>query len=74
MKDVLFEKHPKPQALLEHILINNELLSINPVLFEQLTPDLVKAIRWHAQGTARLYGLDAKASKRMLTCFKKSSD
>ena len=47
---------------------------INPILFARLTPALIRDVGRKVQGSAGPSGLDADAWKRMLTCFKKSSD
>ena len=49
-------------------------LRINPILFATLTPTLIRDVGRKVQGSAGPSGLDADAWKRMLTCFRKSSD
>ena len=74
VRDILLEKHPEPVIPPAQALMDCEPLSVNPILFERLTPELIKNIGRRAQGAAGPSGLDAEAWKRMLTCFKQSSN
>ena len=55
------------------MLIEKEAVSINPIVFERLTPKLIKDIARRSKGAAGPSGLDSEGRKRMLTCFKQSS-
>ena len=74
VRDILLEKHPPPQTPPPHALMKEEPLCVNPIMFERLTPDLIKDVGRHTSGSAGPSGLDAEAWKRMLTCFKQSSN
>ena len=54
--------------------MDGEPLPINPIVFERLTPKLIKDVGRRSKGAAGLSGLDAEAWKHMLTCFKQSSN
>ena len=56
------------------MLLGDELLYINPILFERLTPALIRTVGRGAKGAAGPSGLDADAWRRKLTCLKQSSD
>ena len=74
VRDILLEKHPAPSTPPAEALLPGEPLSINPILFERLTPELIKEVGRRTQGSAGPSGLDADAWTRMLTCFKQSSN
>ena len=74
VRDILMEKHPKPVTPPDHVLMKGEPKRINPIIFERLTPDLIKNVARHATGSAGPSGLDAEAWKRMVTCFRQSSN
>ena len=74
VQELLQEKHPEAKSPPAQALVQDELLPINPIVFDRLTPDLIKDVGRHASGSAGPSGLDAEAWKRMLTCFKQSSD
>ena len=63
----------------QHLLILSlEFDSVNatcydPVLFEQLTGDLIKWVTFHAHGAAGLYGMDAYAWRRLYSSFGSAS-
>jgi len=72
--DVLLEKHPEPADPPEDALLDPQLpTDVNPILFEKLTPELLKKTVRSMSGSAGPSGLDAEAWKRMMICFKKSS-
>ena len=74
VREVLLEKHPESKQPPPSVLSKEEPPPVNPILFEQLTPKLLKEVGRRASGSAGPSGLDAEAWKRMMTCFKKSSD
>ena len=74
VRDILLEKHPQARAPPAHVLLEEEVGYINPIAFERLTPDLIKDVGRRTKGAAGPSGLDAEAWKRMLTCFKMSSN
>ena len=74
VKDVLLEKHPKAVTPPTRCLLEEQPGTINPIIFDSLTAALVRDVGRRVQGSAGPSGLDADAWKRMLTCFKKSSE
>ena len=74
VRDILYEKHPRASIPPDEALLDGEVLSINPIIYESLTPKLIKDVARHSHGAAGPSGLDSEAWKRMATCFKKSSD
>ena len=71
--DYLLEKHPSAQSPPSEALLDSEPLHVNPILFESITPDLIKNVARVSKGLAGPSGLDADGWKRMLTCFKQAS-
>ena len=69
--EILLEKHPEPLIPPAEALMEGEPVNVNPILFERLTPELIKNTCRLARGAAGPSGLDAEAWKRMITCFKK---
>ena len=72
--DLLLEKHPEPNVPPEHTLMSEEPQNINPIVFDRLTPELLRDVARHAKGSAGPSGLDSDAWRRMITCFKQSSN
>ena len=52
VRDILLEKHPPPQTPPPHALMKEEPLCVNPIMFERLTPDLIKDVGRHTSGSA----------------------
>ena len=57
----LQEKHPEAKSPPAQALVQDELLPINPIVFDRLTPDLIKDVGRHASGAAGPFDLDAEA-------------
>ena len=74
VQDLLLEKHPDPKIPPSSVLMDGDPLYVNPIVFERLTPDLIKDVGRRSKGAAGPSGLDAEACKRMLTCSKQSSN
>ena len=74
VRDILLDKHPLPRSPPAAALIEEEPVQIKPIVFDRLTPDLIRDVGRHASGAAGPSGLDAEAWKRMLTCFRQSSN
>ena len=72
--DLLLEKHPRASVPPDDVLLDEEPLSINPIVFEALTPKLIKEVARRSKGAAGPSGLDSEAWKRMLICFKQASN
>ena len=67
--EILLEKHPEPLIPPAEALMEGEPVNVNPILFERLTPELIKNTCRLARGAAGPSGLDAEAWKRMITCL-----
>ena len=78
MRDVLEEKHPEPKpAHAETIvsLLNNELTEFHPIIFESITPEVIRKCALQTQGAAGPSGVDAMHWRRFCTAFgEKSND
>jgi len=72
--EVLREKHPKPQPLVPTALLEDEYEPPDPVMYEALTPALIRRVTHRVSGSAGPSGLDAVAWQRMITAFKGASD
>ena len=69
VRDILYEKHPRASIPPDEALLDGEVLSINPIIYESLTPKLIKDVARNSHGAAGPSGLDSEAWKRMATCF-----
>ena len=58
----------------DDVLLDEEPLSINPIVFEALTPKLIKEVARRSKGAAGHSWLDSEVWKRMLICFKQASN
>ena len=68
------EKHPPAQPLHLSILVSSSSLNVfHPVLFDSITPELVRSFVLKINGSAGPSGLDAAAWKRLCTSFQSSS-
>ena len=74
VRDVLFEKHPRASVPPNDVLIDEDVLPVNSIVFEGLTRKLIKEVARRSKGAAGPSGLDSAAWKRMLICFKLSSN
>ena len=72
--DVLREKHPPPAPVRDRALLKTDPVPVNPIMFDKITPELIRKLGRRMQGSAGPSGLDADAWCRLLTCFKSSSD
>ena len=61
--ELLREKHPDPKAPPSDGLLGYEPLYVNPILFERLTPALIRTVGRGAKSDAGLSGLDADARR-----------
>ena len=61
VRDLLLEKHPPAQIPPQEALLDNEPKQINPIVFESITPHLIKNVARVSQGSAGPSGLDADA-------------
>ena len=74
VRDVLLEKHPEPLQPDPSALLEGDPLDVNPILFERITPELIRYIGRRLKGSSGPSGLDADAWCRMLTCFQADSN
>ena len=74
VREILEDKHPAPRTPPPSVLLEGPPKAVNPIMFESLTPELMKDVGRHAKGSAGPSGLDADAWKRMMTCFKAASN
>ena len=65
------ENRFKAQIPPQEALLDNEPKQINLIVFESITPDLIKNVARVSRGSTGPSGLDADAWTRMLTCFLK---
>ena len=72
VQDILLEKHPVSAEPSDFALLSGEEKETNPIVFERLTPHLIKDVARGTRGAAGPSGLDADAWQQMLVCFKKS--
>ena len=72
--DVLLEKHPAAVDAPSHCLLPGDPQTINPIMFQRITPELIKRLSRQMHGSSGPSGLDADAWTRLLTSYKASSD
>ena len=72
VKDILVEKHPPGQVAVTESLLESgcvDALCYDPILFEQLTGDLIKWAALRTHGAAGPSGVDAYAWRRLCSSF-----
>ena len=78
VKDILLDKHPPGQPVRPHALVSNPSPSVtkpfDPILFDAITPDLIRATALRTSGSSGPSGLDAMYWRRLCTSFKTSND
>ena len=74
VQDVLREKHPQASSAPDHTLLPGNPEPINPILFQRITPELIKPLSRQMHGSSGPSGLDADAWARLLTSYKASSN
>ena len=75
VRDALLEKHPSPASPDPSVLVDAaDRPECDPILFERLTPALIKRVAREMSGSSGPSGLDAEAWQRMLTCYGACSD
>ena len=74
VRDVLHDKHSPSTEPPDYALLDGDPPPVNPILFDRLTPPLIRATATTISGSAGPSGLDADAWQRLLTCFKAASD
>ena len=75
VREILLEKHPIAADPLPDTLPDGTGSSApNPILYERVTPDLIRRVGRDMSGSSGPSGLDADAWRRMLTCYNDSSN
>ena len=76
VRDILAEKHPSGRAAVSDSLLESDCIDApcyDPVLFEQLTGDLIRWAALHTHGAAGPSGVDAYAWRRLCSSFGSAS-
>ena len=74
-RDVLLKKHPVAAEPPDEVLLDaSDSVPVNPILYEKITPELIKRVGREMQGSSGPSGLDSEAWKRMLTCYGRVSN
>ena len=76
VRDILEEKHPDPQpihpdAILDTATVDN---NYHPILFDNITPEMIRNCAMHTEGSAGPYGMDALCWRRLCTSFGEKSN
>ena len=74
VRDVLLNKHPPPSEPPESCLMAGEPDLVSPIIYDRITPELIRKIGRQMQGSSGPSGLDADALCKMLTSYGKTSD
>ena len=72
--DVLLGKHPEPSTPPDEVLLPGEPDDADPILFQRITPELIRKTGRQMQGSSGPSGLDSEAWCRMITGFKTASN
>ena len=74
VQETLLQKHPPAAEPPASVLLDNNIDQINNIVFQKITPELIRRLARQMQGSSGPSGLDSEAWCRMLTCYRKSSD
>ena len=74
VKEALLQKHPPAAEPPVSILLAGDPEPINSIVFQKITPELIRRLGRQMKGSSGPSGLDSDAWCRMLTCYRKSSD
>ena len=72
--DALLEKHPAPAPAQDEVLMPGEPAAVAPILYQRITPELIRNVSRRMNGSSGPSGLDAAAWCRMLTGYKEASN
>jgi len=72
--DALKDKHPDPRPRTPGALVEGEFTPPDPILYEAITPALVRRVTLRMSGSAGPSGLDSLVWKRMVSVYKEASD
>ena len=73
VRDVLSNKHPALVTPPEEALLTDVPGPLNQIIFDRITPELIRIISRQMKGSSGLSGLDSDAWSRLLTSYKESS-
>ena len=74
VKDILLEKHPPAQPLHPSTIVTSHTPNVfHSVLFDSISPELIRSIMLKINGSSGLSGLDTAAWKKLYTSFQSSS-
>ena len=75
VRDILRNKHPPGQPVESSALFPfTSFLDAHPLLFDQITPEVIRSTALKTSGSSGPSGLDAACWKRLCTSFKSSDD
>lgn len=75
VRDVLEEKHPEPKPAHAEIIVSLLNNKFHPIIFESITPEVIRKCALQTQGAASPSGVDAMHWRRFCTAFgEKSND
>lgn len=74
VRDILEEKHPDPQPIHTDAVLDTPTVDDNyhPILFDNITPEMIRNCALHTEGSAGLSGMDALCWRRLCTSFGES--
>jgi len=72
--DVLHDKHPPPVPAPPEVKLDGDFAPPDPVMFEEITPAMIRRVALRMTGSAGPSGVDAAAWKRMVSMYKTASD
>ena len=73
VRDLLLQKHPEAASASSDVLLPGDPTCVNAVRFDSITPEHVKSVAMHSEGSAGPSGLDASCWRRMCSAFKGAS-
>ena len=73
VRDVLVEKHPPPQPAKNDCILQEEIETPHPIIFESLDASVIRSAALKVTGAAGPSGLDAHEWRRLCTSHKDAS-
>ena len=75
-RDVLEEKHPDPRPIHPDVILDTSTVDNNyhPILFDKITPEMIRNSALHTEGSAGTSGMDALCWRRLCTSFGEKSN
>ena len=65
-KELLKEKHPEAQPLFKELQMNGMKTSVDPIIYEEITPELIQSLAIKTNGTAGPSQLNAEEWRKMI--------